>query len=95
LTKAKHLCKCYIVPGTDEKELGQSPGEAVLGMTVRRLTGLKAGKLQEEQQQLAATIADLQVCGVTSLPVCTRSASTLPYGSDVGVQATHGYERAT
>ncbi|WIA14237.1 hypothetical protein OEZ85_002775 [Tetradesmus obliquus] len=40
--------------------LSGAQAEAVLGMTLRRLTGLEAGKLREEQQQLAATIADLQ-----------------------------------
>lgn len=28
----------------------------------RRLTGLEAGRLRDEQQQLTATIKDLQVC---------------------------------
>eukprot|EP00883_Tetradesmus_obliquus_P009307 jgi/Sobl393_1/20105/SZX79179.1 len=40
--------------------LSGAQAEAVLGMTLRRLTGLEAGKLREEQQQLAATITDLQ-----------------------------------
>ncbi|WIA34417.1 hypothetical protein OEZ86_012752 [Tetradesmus obliquus] len=40
--------------------LSGAQAEAVLSMTLRRLTGLEAGKLREEQQQLAATIADLQ-----------------------------------
>ncbi|KAF6254075.1 DNA topoisomerase [Scenedesmus sp. NREL 46B-D3] len=38
----------------------QRPGRGCAGMTLRRLTGLEAGKLQEEQRQLAGTIADLQ-----------------------------------
>jgi hypothetical protein len=33
------------------------------------LTGAEPVKLQEQQQQLAGTIADLQVCGTTCTPV--------------------------
>lgn len=36
----------------------------------RRLTGLEAGRLRDEQQQLTATIKDLQVCWAT--PVASQ-----------------------
>ena len=35
--------------------------EAVLGMALRRLTSLEAGKLEAEAKELAARIAELQV----------------------------------
>lgn len=41
--------------------LTEPQAEGVLAMTLRRLTGLEAGKLREEQQQLSAIIADLKV----------------------------------
>ncbi|EFN51479.1 hypothetical protein CHLNCDRAFT_56398 [Chlorella variabilis] len=40
--------------------LSREQAEGVLGMTLRRLTSLEASKLQEEQAQLQAKIADLQ-----------------------------------
>lgn len=40
--------------------LSEAQAEGVLAMTLRRLTGLEAGRLREEQQQLTATIRDLQ-----------------------------------
>lgn len=46
--------------------LSEPQAEGVLAMTLRRLTGLEAGKLRDEQQQLTATISDLQV-GVLDL----------------------------
>lgn len=47
--------------------LSESQADGVLAMTLRRLTGLEAGKLREEQQQLTATIADLRVRGNSQL----------------------------
>lgn len=35
--------------------LSSRQAEAVLGLTLRRLTGLEAGKLQQEQRDLDAT----------------------------------------
>eukprot|EP00878_Enallax_costatus_P019373 GHUV01020438.1.p1 GENE.GHUV01020438.1~~GHUV01020438.1.p1 ORF type:complete len:826 (+),score=272.01 GHUV01020438.1:1150-3627(+) len=40
--------------------LTEPQAEGVLAMTLRRLTGLEAGKLRDEQQQLTATIGDLK-----------------------------------
>eukprot|EP00775_Hariotina_reticulata_P008929 gene8929-9106_t len=40
--------------------LSDTQAEGVLAMTLRRLTGLEANKLKEEQDTLLATIADLQ-----------------------------------
>lgn len=41
--------------------LSEPQAEGVLAMTLRRLTGLEAGRLRDEQQQLLGTIADLKV----------------------------------
>jgi hypothetical protein len=41
--------------------LSEAQAEGVLGLTLRRLTGLEVGKLREEEGQLKATIAGLQV----------------------------------
>ncbi|KAF8061304.1 gyrA [Scenedesmus sp. PABB004] len=40
--------------------LSEAQAEGVLAMTLRRLTGLEAGRLRDEAGQLEATIADLQ-----------------------------------
>jgi hypothetical protein len=44
-------------------KLSEPQAEGVLGLTLRRLTGLEVGKLKEEQAQLTGTIAGLQVGG--------------------------------
>jgi hypothetical protein len=43
--------------------LSEAQAEGVLGLTLRRLTGLEVGKLREEEAQLKATIAGLQASG--------------------------------
>lgn len=45
----------------DTFHLSERQAEGVLSLTLRRLTAMEAGKLQEEQRQLQATISDLQV----------------------------------
>lgn len=41
--------------------LSEAQAEGVLGLTLRRLTGLEAGKLREEAAELQASVAQLQV----------------------------------
>jgi hypothetical protein len=53
--------------------LTDTQAEGVLSMTLRRLTGLEASKLKEEQGMLLATIADLQV-----RLLCVRGGSGQP-----------------
>ncbi len=42
--------------------LSEAQADGVLALTLRRLTGLEAGKLVEERGTLEATVAELQVC---------------------------------
>lgn len=46
---------------TSKFGLSAEQAEGVLGLTLRRLTALEAGKLQEEAGQLRAVIGELQV----------------------------------
>ena len=46
--------------------------DAVLGMALRRLTSLEAGKLKAEAEVLAARIAELKVCDSASHRLTTQ-----------------------
>lgn len=58
--------------------LSDAQAEGVLGLTLRRLTGLEVGKLQEEEATLISTITGLQVPHVVpSLNAARRTAGEL------------------